>query len=119
MKQGYTRWWRNIDGKLERRSTYDGAPPGPGWQQGFPLSEQAREQRRLLLSSIRRGVVTSEATKELMRQAKLGTRQSPEHRQARSLAAKVYAERVHVLMEQQGISWNEARRQLKNKGINI
>jgi hypothetical protein len=113
MKPGYTRWWRDNNGVIERRSTYDGLPEGEGWQPGFPLSKEVTEARRIWLANLRRGSVATAHTRELMRQAKLGTQQSLLHRQHRSEAIKEYNTRVHKFMELHGVSWGEARRQLK------
>ena len=113
MKPGYTRWWREHNGVIERRSTYDGEPHGEGWRRGFPLSQEIRQAKAVLLGNMRRGSVATTQTRELMRLAKLGTQQSPLHRQRRSQAIKEYNTRVHQHMEQHGVSWGEARRQLK------
>jgi len=76
------------------------------------------EDHKKRISEANLGVAKSESTKEAMRQAKLGTKQSPEHVARRMLAAKAKKLRTLALVKwcEENLSEEEIQ-DLISKGV--
>jgi hypothetical protein len=111
IKRGTTRWFRIVDGVIQRRTVKPGEQPPPNYQRGMGFTHN--EEHRQQTSSRFRGQPKTPQQLERMRQAKLGVEKSPEHRLAMSEAHKARHRLVHAIMEECAVTWNEACHILK------
>lgn len=111
------RFYREVDGRIERTIALEGEPDpdmSQGWVRGLgPIHTQESREK----SSLRfRGVPKTPQQLELMRKAKLGVPKSPEHRAAMSQAHRDRTEKLHKIMAEHGVRWGVACDILKQQG---
>lgn len=103
------RFYRHVDGRIERCVALEGQPDpdmSQGWIRG--LGPIHSEENRVKSSLRFRGVPKTPQQLELMRQAKLGVPKSPEHRAAMSQAHRDRTQKLHKIMAEHGVRWGVA-----------
>lgn len=112
-KKGFKRYWRMVDGAIERTTSYVDLPD---WEKGIgPIDPQLYEERKERLGRIHRGKPKSESQREKMRDAKVGVGKSQEHRAAMSAAHILRSMTLKQIQEEHDCSWKEAIQILKER----
>jgi hypothetical protein len=104
--KGTTRWYRIVDGEVERCHRRPDEILDSSWQRGLGPIDNAH--CAAISSSTLKGIPKSPIQRERMRAAKLGITKSPEHRQAMSQAHINRHKQIHRLMSEHGIKWSDA-----------
>jgi hypothetical protein len=113
--KGTTRWYRIVDGEVERCSIHPHETLDPSWQRGLgPIDNVFANY---LTKQRFAGRPKTPQQLERMRQAKLGVPKSEEHRRNMSAAHFKRAEETREIMRELGIKWSEASliRKQRNK----
>lgn len=107
-KSGYKRYWRMVDGVVERTTSYE--TMGDDWLPGIgPIDPEVRSKWVATLSATHAGKPKGETQKERMRKAKLGVEKSPEHKASMSATHKARWAKIRQLKEDTGVTFKEAR----------
>jgi hypothetical protein len=106
VKPGSTRWYRIIDGVIERTTLKpEVVQSDPSWTRGMGPCD--RELANEITSQLFKGKQKPPQQREKMRIAKLGKEKSSDHRLAMSQAHILRSREIHKIMSELGCNWNQ------------